>query len=124
MSRLSKGQKLSINVLDLIYSDVWEPTHAISTTGARYYVSFLDDCTKFLWLFPIKLKSDVESIFMQFQAYVERQFNTQIKMKQSDWEGEYQHLFQHFKTIGIHHRVTCSHSPTNGSYRTQTSPNC
>ena len=47
---------------------------------------------------------------MQFQAYVERQFNTQIKMVQSDWEGEYQHLFQHFKTIGIHHRVAYSHT--------------
>ena len=52
---------------------------------------------------------------MQFQAYVERQFNTQIKMVQSDWVGEYRHLSQHFKTIGIHHRVTCSHSQQMGA---------
>ena len=100
----------SLHPLDLIYSDVWGPAHAISTTGACYYISFFDDCTKFLWLFPIKLKSDVESIFMQFQAYVERQFNTQIKIMQSDGGGEYRHLSQHFKTIGIHHRVACSHT--------------
>jgi histone deacetylase 1/2 len=44
--------------LELLYSDVWGPTPILSTTGARYYVSFLDDLTNFLWLFPLKLKYD------------------------------------------------------------------
>lgn len=55
------------------------PSSIVSTTGARYYVSFLDDCTKFLWVFPMKLKSDVENIFLQFKAYVEQHFDIKIK---------------------------------------------
>lgn len=70
--------------LDLVYSDVWGPASTLSNSGCRYYVSFLDDCTKFLWLFPLKLKSDVASLFLQFQSYVERLFEQKIKMFQSD----------------------------------------
>jgi histone deacetylase 1/2 len=51
---------------------VWGPASVLSTTGAKYYVSFLDDYSKFLWLFPIQLKSDVERVFLNFQTYVEK----------------------------------------------------
>ena len=46
------------NPLELLYSAVWGPTPIFSTIGARYYISFLDDSTKFLWLFSLKLKFD------------------------------------------------------------------
>jgi hypothetical protein len=52
--------------LELIYSDVWGPASTLSTSGARYYISFLDDATKFLWLFPLKLKSDAYQTFLSF----------------------------------------------------------
>jgi histone deacetylase 1/2 len=50
---------------------------------------FLDDSTKFLWLFPLKLKSDALQTFQKFQAAIEHQFNTKIKAIQTDWGGEY-----------------------------------
>ena len=75
----SKSTYVSKSPLDLIFTDVWGPASVASTTGARYYVSFLDNYSKFLWLFPIKLKSDVERIFLQFQSYVEKQFGNKIK---------------------------------------------
>ena len=58
--------------LDLIFTDVWGPASVASTTGARYYVSFLDNFSKYVWLFPMKFKSDVENLFLQFQSYVEK----------------------------------------------------
>ena len=63
---------ISLHPLDLIFTDVWGPALVLSTTGAKYYVSFLDDYSKFLWLFPIQLKSDVERVFLNFQTYVEK----------------------------------------------------
>jgi len=63
---------ISLHPLDLIFTDVWGPASVLSTTGAKYYVSFLDDYSKFLWLFPIQLKSDVERVFLNFQTYVEK----------------------------------------------------
>ena len=96
--------------LDLIFTDVWGPASVNSTTGARYYVSFIDNFSKFLWLFPMKLKSDVENIFLQFQAYVEKQFSHKIKAIQSDWGGEYRRLHNYFQNVGIAHRIACPHT--------------
>ena len=49
--------------LELLNLDIWGPTPILSIIGARYYISFLDDSTKFLWLFPLKLKFDALQIF-------------------------------------------------------------
>ena len=70
--------------LELIYSDVWGPSPMISSYGFCYYVCFLDAFTKYIWLFPLKQKSNVENIFLHFQIYVERYFNTKIKAIQTN----------------------------------------
>ena len=101
---------ISLHPLDLIYTDVWGPASVPSTTGARYYVSFMDDYSKFLWLFPIKLKFDVEQIFLTFQKYVENQFDRKIKSIQSDWGGEYRRLHNYFHQNGIKHRLACPYT--------------
>jgi histone deacetylase 1/2 len=57
---------VSTTPLELIYTDVWGP--AINSVGGyKYYVSFIDDFTKYTWFFPIFLKSDVEHVFLRFQ---------------------------------------------------------
>jgi hypothetical protein len=58
--------------LDLIFTDVWGPAPKLSYNGNRYYVCFVDDFSKFIWLFPITFKSDVYKIFLKFQLFVER----------------------------------------------------
>jgi len=55
-------------------------------------------------------KSDVFTIFHQFQALVECQFSLKIKYVQTDWGGEYQKFNTYFKMIGIHLRVICPHT--------------
>lgn len=104
------SSSVSEQPLDLIFTDVWGPASVVSLSGARYYVSFLDDYSKFLWLFPIKLKSDVESVFLQFQCYVEKHFERKIKSVQSDWGGEYRRLHNYFKANGITHRLACPYT--------------
>ncbi|KAL3819930.1 hypothetical protein ACJIZ3_005835 [Penstemon smallii] len=107
---------VSSKPLDLIFTDVWGPAYVTSTNGAKYYVSFQDDFSKFTWLFPIKLKSDVEKVFLNFQQYVEKQFERKIKAVQSDWGGEYRRLNTYFKNTGINHRLSCPHThQQNGS---------
>jgi histone deacetylase 1/2 len=78
---------------------------------ARYYVIFLDDYSKFLWLFPIKLEFDVEHVFFfQFQYYIKKHFEQKIKAIQSNWGGEYRKLHNYFAQNGISHRLLCSHT--------------
>lgn len=69
--------------LELIHSDVWGPAIA-SSGGYKYYVSFVDDYTRFCWIYLLKHKSDVEQVFYAFQAHVERLLGFKIKAVQSD----------------------------------------
>lgn len=42
----------------LIHSDVWRPTFIPSIFGFRLYISFIDDFSKFTWIYPLKHKSE------------------------------------------------------------------
>ena len=107
---------ISSKPLDLIFTYVWGPATTESTSGAKYYVSFINDYSKFLWLFPIKLTYDVEQVFLNFQAYVEKQFERKIKAIQSDWGGEYRWLNTYFHQYSIHHCLACPYThQQNGS---------
>ena len=97
--------------LELIYTDVWGLSPVCSSTGNKYYVSFMDSFSRYTWFYPMSCKSDVSSIFLKFQKYVERYFNQKIKTIQSDWGGEYRSLHQILQSNGISHRLSCPHTP-------------
>jgi hypothetical protein len=101
---------VSTSPLELIFSDVWGPSPFLSVNGNKYYVCFVDDFSKFTWLYPITAKSDVFAIFQNFKLHVERFFDTKIKAFQSDWGGEFQKLNPFLAQCGISHRLPCPHT--------------
>jgi hypothetical protein len=46
--------------------------------GYKDYVSFVDDYSRFCWIYLRKHKSDVEQVFSSFQTHVERLMNAKI----------------------------------------------
>ena len=70
----SKSHKQPFNIfvhkstipLELIHYDVWGPAPITSHFGFQYYVIFVDDFSKYTWLFPLKNKSDVLNTFIEF----------------------------------------------------------
>jgi hypothetical protein len=52
--------------LELVFSDVWGLA-LVSVGKFKYYVSFIDDYSKFSWLYLLKSKSDVFHKFHEFQ---------------------------------------------------------
>ena len=97
--------------LEVIHSDLWGPSPVTSHIGNRYYISFIDDYTKYTWLYPLKFKSDVLQVFIDFQKRIERHLNHKIVNFQSDWGGEFQALTKYLKEQGIFHRISCPHTP-------------
>jgi histone deacetylase 1/2 len=95
--------------LELIFSDVWGPA-IDSFGGKKYYVSFIDDYSKFTWIYLLRYKSEVFKYFREFQSLVERLFNRKILAMQSDWGGEYEKLNSFFRNVGIYHFVSCPHT--------------
>ena len=51
--------KPSEGVLDLVHSDVWGPAPIAARGGARYYVTFIDDFSRKVWIYLMREKSDV-----------------------------------------------------------------
>lgn len=107
-----ESSRVSTHPLELVHSDVWS-SPILSSNGYKYYVFFVDDFSRFSWLFPIKFKSDVFSCFMKFKCYAENLLSTKIKFFQSDGGGEYtSNQFKDFlQKNGIGHRISCPHTP-------------
>lgn len=102
------SQSISYHLLDLIFSDVWGPSPILSTKGNKYYVSFVNHFSKFVWLYPLANKSDVLTIFTQF--------NRQIKCVQTDCGDEFQTLNRYFHQVGIQHRISCPYTSQQNGY--------
>ena len=74
--------------LELVHSDVHQVPYP-SFSGFRYWVTFIDDYSRFRFVLPIKAKSDVFDAFKQFKAYAENQSGHRIKIMRDDKGGEY-----------------------------------
>ncbi|KAI0502052.1 hypothetical protein KFK09_016997 [Dendrobium nobile] len=119
--KASKGTKLVFEnsehkqtiPLTLIHSDVWGPSPIKSVQGFRYYVIFVDDFSRFTWIFPMRNKSEVPNIFISFKAFIEKQLSTQIKCLRTDGGSEYLNntLTSFLTTNYIHHQISCPYTP-------------
>jgi hypothetical protein len=56
--------------LELIHSDVWGPIFQ-SFDRKKYYVSFIDDYSKFMWIYLLRRKYEVFQYFLEFQPLIE-----------------------------------------------------
>ena len=92
----------------LIHSDIWG-----SSFGARWFVSFIDDCTCVTWIFLLKQKLDVSIVFPNYHNMVKNQFRVSIKWGRSDNAKDYfnQTLSSYFQKEGIIHESSCVDSP-------------
>ena len=76
---------VSTKPLQLIFSDVWGPAPT-SVGRHEYYVSFIDDYSKFVWIYLLKKRSDVFKFFRTFKPWLSANFL--VKSLQCDLIGE------------------------------------
>jgi len=102
----------SKHILDLIHSDVWESPE-VSLGGAKYFVSFIDDYSRRLWVYPIKKKLDVFPVFKAFRAQIELETGKKVKCLRTDNGGEYVdgEFLAFCKQEGIVRQFTVAHTP-------------
>ena len=106
----NNSESISNSIFELINSDVWGPSPVASISGSRYFVIFINDYSRYSWIFPMKSHSEILPIYSNFAKMVETQFSKRIKTFRSDNALEYtQYAFQsllHF--CGTVHHLTCS----------------
>ena len=75
--------------LELIHSDVSGPFPHMSMSQAKYALNFIDDFSRYCWVYFLKHKYEVFGLFKVFKALVENQSGRKIKALRYDNGGEY-----------------------------------
>ena len=98
--------------LDLIHTDVCDLKMCQTRGGKRYFITFIDDCTRYCHVYLLRSKDEAFEMFKQYKAEVESQLNKKIKTLRSDRGGEYESPFEEFCVEhGIIHQTTAPYSP-------------
>ena len=83
------GVKRVTYVLQLIHTDICGPFPTVSRNGQQYFITFIDDFSRYGYLYLIHEKSQSLEVFKSFKVEVENQLNKRIKNVGSDRGGEY-----------------------------------
>ena len=83
------GAERASNVLELIHIDTCGPFPTASQNGQRYFITFIDDYSRYGYLYLIHEKSQSLDVFKSFKAEVELQLGKKIKVVQFDRGSEY-----------------------------------
>ena len=77
------------NVLELIHTDICGPFPTASWNGHTYFSTFIDDYSRYGYLYLIHENAQALEVFKIFKAEVENQLGKKIKAVKSDRGGEY-----------------------------------
>jgi hypothetical protein len=108
----SHGSRAS-KCFEIIHTDVWGVSPVISHAQYKYFVTFIDDFSRFTWIYFLRSKADVFSTFQAFVVFVENQFSAHIKILRSDSGGEYvsKEFQEYLKNKGILSQRSCPYTP-------------
>jgi hypothetical protein len=74
---------------DIIHSDVHGLLAIQSLGRKRYFVTFIDEFSQYTWIYFVRNKSDVNTVFQIFYNLVETRFSAKNKKLKTDNGGEY-----------------------------------
>lgn len=97
----------------LVHSDVWGPSPLTTISGIRWFITFVDDCTRMTWVYLMKHKNEASTIFRRFHSMISTQFNAKLRILRTDNGGEYVNLqlTEYFQERGLIHETSCSQTP-------------
>ncbi|GJP37861.1 hypothetical protein CLOM_g22265 [Closterium sp. NIES-68] len=100
--------------LEVVHMDLVGPMRTEGIGGALYFLTLVDDWSRFTWVRPLSKKSDAAAAIKEdWLPMVERQSQRLVKVLRSDRGGEF--LGADFnawlKKNGIRHQLTCPGTP-------------
>lgn len=77
------------NILELIHTDICELNGMLTRGGNRYFITFIDDYSRYTYVYLIKHKHEAFDMFKTYKNEVENHLSKKIKILRSDRGGEY-----------------------------------
>ena len=107
------GGKRAKAPLELVHSDVCGKVNSRSLSGAEYFLTFVDDQTRYIWIYILKQKSQVFKCFQNWKAMLEKSSGCKVIALCTDNGGEYTSTeFQSYlQKEGIRHQFTVPRTP-------------
>jgi transposase InsO family protein len=107
------AQERHLAPLELIHSDICEMNGVLTEGGQRYFMTMIDDVSRYCYVYLLKTKDEALNYFKTNKVEVENQLEKKIKRFMSDHSGEYfSNKFDLFYAEhGIIHERTSPYSP-------------
>ena len=84
----AKGERAK-EPLELVHTDVCGPLNVQARGGYEYFVNFIDDYSRYSYIYLMQRKSETFQKFQDFRAEAEKQLGKSLKTLRSDRRGEY-----------------------------------
>ena len=86
-SKSKKNVNRSSNVLEIIHTDICYPDKDM--LGKKYFITFIDDYSRYMYVYLLHNKYEALDAFKVFKAEVENQCGKEIQIMRSDRGDEY-----------------------------------
>lgn len=73
-----RSSSISSSPLELVQSDIWTSPY-YSIKGSKYYIVFVDDYSRYSWIYPMRFKHEAFDYFVKFKLLVENLLSCSIK---------------------------------------------
>ena len=98
--------------LELIHTDICDLKFVQTRGGKKYFITFIDDCTRYCYVYLLRSKDEALDVFKQYQTEVENQLGKRIKTLRSDKSEKYVYPFESFCVEkGIIHQTMAPYTP-------------
>ena len=96
-----------------IHMDLWGPAKTASLGGASYMSLYMDDATRYAWVWFLESKDRQPEKYYALEALLKTQFDVPIKAAHSDRGGEYlgRELLEHIERAGTALKLTVHDTP-------------
>ena len=68
-----KSVARNTNRLELIHTDIFDMKSTLSRGGKKYFIIFIDDCTRYCYVYMLNSKDEAIDSFRQYKTEVQNQ---------------------------------------------------
>ena len=112
-NKFTSSSNRAHKLLDLVHSDLCGKMNEKSLGGAEYFLTFIDDKTRYVWVYCLQHKNQVFEKFCEWKVMVERSTSQTLKAIRTDNGGEFTSTkFEtYLKAEGVKHELTVPKNP-------------
>ncbi|CAM8941688.1 unnamed protein product [Rhodiola kirilowii] len=101
------------HMFELIHVDIWGPYKEPTITGAKYFLTIVEDKSRVTWTYLMKQKSEAADYLISFYLMIQTQFNCSIKTVRTDNSAEFlsHKVINFLQTQGCVQQTSCTYSP-------------